>query len=150
MVSEGTGGVVNELLVQMQSFRRAAAIAEDAPTPCAASPTSFLPPDRHFKTRKPAFANILLIGATNRADTLDPALLRPGRFDRVLHFGLPARRERRDLIDFFLTRKAHDDTLDDHGPRRPRRLDHGLLPGHPRTALRRGPAVRAARRPSTG
>ena len=33
--------------------------------------------------------NIILIGATNRADVLDPALLRPGRFDRQVHVGYP-------------------------------------------------------------
>ena len=32
---------------------------------------------------------MLLIAATNRADNLDPALLRPGRFDRRLTFELP-------------------------------------------------------------
>ncbi|HAX82249.1 MAG TPA: ATPase [Actinobacteria bacterium] len=111
-VSEGVGGVVNELLVQMQSF--------DEPTrplrfvnALRRSANKLLPPHLHFKTRKPAFANVLLIGATNRADSLDPALLRPGRFDRVLHFGLPSRHERRDLIDFFLEGKAHDATMDE-------------------------------------
>ena len=38
---------------------------------------------------KPAYNNILLIAATNRADSLDPALLRPGRFDRRLYFDVP-------------------------------------------------------------
>ena len=111
-ISEGTGGVVNELLVQMQSF--------DDPLRSLKfrnwtkrKINKLLPSHRHFKTAPPEFANILLIGATNRADNLDPALLRPGRFDRVFHFGLPARAQRRELIDYFLRHKAHDTTVDD-------------------------------------
>ncbi len=110
-VSSGTGGVVNELLVQMQSF--------DEPTRpqrfynvLIRFANRFLPPHRHIKTIPPAFANILLIGATNRADSLDPALLRPGRFDRILSVDLPAKSDRRELIDYFLERKAHDPELD--------------------------------------
>jgi ATP-dependent Zn protease len=59
------------------------------------------------------YSNILLIAATNRGDSLDPALLRPGRFDRRLYFDVPTRQERRDLIDFFMGRKAHDEVLDE-------------------------------------
>jgi ATP-dependent Zn protease len=112
MRSEGTGGVVNELLVQMQSF-------DDPPRGMRFSNgmrravNKLLPPHLHLKMRRPAFANVLLIGATNRADSLDPALLRPGRFDRILHFAEPARAQRRELIDFFLSRKAHDGTIDE-------------------------------------
>ena len=111
-IAEGVGGVVNELLVQMQSF-------DDPPRSLKFRNwfirfvNRFLPSHRHLKTRTASFANILLIGATNRADSLDPALLRPGRFDRVLHFPLPSRSERRELIDYFLNKKAHDDTMDD-------------------------------------
>jgi cell division protease FtsH len=110
-VSEGVGGVVNELLVQMQSF--------DEPSRgirfrngLKRIVNRFLPPERTLRAAPPQFANILLIGATNRADTLDPALLRPGRFDRSLHFGLPNRSQRRELIDHFLASRACDATMD--------------------------------------
>ncbi len=111
MISEGTGGVVNELLVQMQSFDEPPRSMKMA-NGVRRFANRFLPPHRQFKTARAPFANILLIGATNRADNLDPALLRPGRFDRVLHFPMPARSQRRELIDYFLARKAHDETVD--------------------------------------
>ena len=69
----------------------------------------------HRRLRKPEHvpANILVIGATNRAADLDPALLRPGRFDRNIYFGLPSRSGRRDIIDYYLGKKAHEAELDD-------------------------------------
>ncbi|HEX3057587.1 MAG TPA: ATP-dependent zinc metalloprotease FtsH [Gaiellaceae bacterium] len=45
-----------------------------------------------------ASQNIILIGATNRPDVLDPALLRPGRFDRQIVVDRPDRRGRRDIL----------------------------------------------------
>ena len=39
--------------------------------------------------------NVKVIMATNRADTIDPALLRPGRLDRKIEFPVPDRRQRR-------------------------------------------------------
>ena len=110
-VSSDTSGQVNELLIQMQSF--------DEPTRgeriigrISDLANLFLPAHRHIRKRKPAYSNVLLIGATNRASSLDPALLRPGRFDRILHFDLPSRKSRLELIDYFLARKAHDPEMD--------------------------------------
>ena len=50
------------------------------------------------------FANdtgIIVIGATNRADMLDPALLRPGRFDRQVYIDLPDLAGRRQILDLY-------------------------------------------------
>ena len=44
---------------------------------------------------------VLVMGATNRSDVLDPALLRPGRFDRVINFELPNLEERRDILSLY-------------------------------------------------
>jgi cell division protease FtsH len=111
-MSEGTGGVVNEMLVQMQSFdsltgwQRVQGWVIDRIN-------LLLAPDRQIPRPKMIPTNVLLIAATNRGDSLDPALLRPGRFDRRLTFELPTKDGRRNLIDFFLEKKAHSDELDD-------------------------------------
>ncbi len=42
--------------------------------------------------------NVLVIGATNRQEDLDPALLRPGRFDRAVAVGLPTSSEREAIL----------------------------------------------------
>ena len=42
---------------------------------------------------------VIVIGATNRIDSIDPALRRPGRFDRELLFGLPDKEARREILD---------------------------------------------------
>jgi cell division protease FtsH len=110
-VASGTGGTVNELLIQMQSF-------DDPPgshvfvNKVKDFINLFLPLNRQFKKRTGDYANVLVIAATNRGDMLDPALLRPGRFDRRLYFDVPSRTGRRDLIDYFLAKKKHGADLD--------------------------------------
>ena len=46
--------------------------------------------------------NIIIIGATNMKDTLDPALLRSGRFDRNIVFDLPNINERKQLFELYM------------------------------------------------
>ena len=77
------------------------------------APTCCCRPTRQMQQRKPGKAPILLIAATNRADSLDPALLRPGRFDRRLTFATPDAVGRRALVDHFLARRSTDSELDD-------------------------------------
>ena len=43
--------------------------------------------------------NVVVIGATNRRDAIDPALRRPGRFDRELEIGVPDKNGRSEIID---------------------------------------------------
>ena len=112
MNSQGNGGVVNELLVQMQSFDDPSG-SEKVRAFFRRKANYFLPPARQFKGQSSEYTNLLLIAATNRAASLDKALLRPGRFDRVLHFPHPGHGGRRELIDLFLDRKAHTRELDD-------------------------------------
>ena len=111
-VSAGTGGVVNELLVQLQSFDTPP-LAERVAGRLVDWLNGWLPADRQLRKPPLRYNNLLVIAATNRADALDPALLRPGRFDRRLYFDLPNAAARRELVDYFLARKAHHPELDD-------------------------------------
>lgn len=43
--------------------------------------------------------NVIVIGATNREDSIDPALRRPGRFDREIEIGVPGRKARTDILN---------------------------------------------------
>ncbi len=111
--SEGITGVVNELLVQLQSF--------DTPSHGQRLQNAwidilnrYLPDSKHLKKVSVVPANVLVVGATNRKDDLDPALVRPGRFDRSIYFGLPGRSARADIVAYYLGKKAHDTDLDEH------------------------------------
>lgn len=48
---------------------------------------------------------VIVMAATNRSDVLDPALLRPGRFDRRVMLDLPDRRDREEILEVHSTKK---------------------------------------------
>ncbi|KAF3783016.1 26S protease regulatory subunit 6B-like protein [Nymphaea thermarum] len=56
--------------------------------------------------------NVKVIMATNRADTLDPALLRPGRLDRKIEFPLPDRRQKRLVFQVCTAKMNLSDEVD--------------------------------------
>lgn len=56
--------------------------------------------------------NVIVLAATNRADVLDPALLRPGRFDRRVHIGLPERADREAILKEHLKKKPVAKSVD--------------------------------------
>jgi cell division protease FtsH len=91
----GGMGIINELLVQMDGL---------------VMPRGWKRHLRRLFKMKPKIPsyNILIIGATNRAQDLDPALLRPGRFDRKIHVGLPDKDGRKDVIQYYLDKVKHD------------------------------------------
>lgn len=56
--------------------------------------------------------NVIVVAATNRADVLDKALMRAGRFDRQIYVDLPDVRERKEIFEVHLRPIKKDDTLD--------------------------------------
>lgn len=85
---------------------------------------------------------IIVLAATNRADTLDPALLREGRFDRRIEVGLPDLEGRRKILAVHARNKplAPDVSLDDLARRT------ALFSGAQLETLLNEAAIRAARR----
>jgi ATP-dependent Zn protease len=93
----GMGGMlVNELLIQMDGMTMPKGIWRHV--------------RRILHLGKPKIPqyNLMVIGATNQAATLDPALLRPGRFDRKLHVGRPTGSGREDILSYYLDKVPHE------------------------------------------
>ncbi len=56
--------------------------------------------------------DIVVMAATNFAKSLDTALLRPGRFDRIVKVGLPNRKGRQDILKYYIDKKKVDPSVD--------------------------------------
>ena len=71
---------------------------------------------RWYQLRKkpvpPRDWHILFMGSTNRPDVLDPALTRPGRFDRTVVVNKPDRGGRRAIVTYYLNKIRTDETID--------------------------------------
>ncbi|NYT16493.1 MAG: CDC48 family AAA ATPase [Methanomicrobiales archaeon] len=85
---------------------------------------------------------VVVIGATNRVDAIDPALRRPGRFDREIEIGVPSEPDRIDIMKIHTRGMplAEDVSLERLGQR-----THGFV-GADLAALAREAAIRALRR----
>lgn len=57
-------------------------------------------------------ANVIVLAATNRSDVLDPALLRPGRFDRRVSIDLPDRKDREAILKIHFAKKPLAKNID--------------------------------------
>jgi len=61
-----------------------------------------------FKGKK----NVITIGATNIPDQLDPALMRPGRFDKIIYMPLPDAEARKEIFKVHLRKLPHEEGID--------------------------------------
>ena len=109
---EGLAGVVNTLLTELQSFDQPSRSSRFVRRVAVEPLNRYLPPSMRIPPRPVAVPNVLVVAATNRADSLDPALLRPGRFDRSIHFPLPSRTARGEIARYYLSRVACDESMD--------------------------------------
>ena len=55
---------------------------------------------------KSSRGKVVVIGATNRINAINPALRRPGRFDREIEIGVPDRDGRLEILQIYITRNA--------------------------------------------
>src|SRR3954468_1574981 len=116
----GGGLALNQLLVQMDGvdeppFLRKFAAKRVNPFLDAlyVVPQRLGPLRLRFKPPRPRPEQVYFIGATNvPLEALDPALVRPGRMGRHIHFRTPTKDDRKDIFDLYLAKVSHDADLD--------------------------------------
>jgi ATP-dependent Zn protease len=92
----GNSGLLNELLLQMDPPPHETGVIKKALRWLGL---------RRKRAEMPA---VLTMGATNMAETLDAALLRPGRFDRKIAVDLPDADGRKEIIEYYLSKVKHE------------------------------------------
>jgi cell division protease FtsH len=95
----GGSGMLNELLLQLD------------PPPQEVTLIGRLLRLLGLRRGKAELPPVLTIAATNIPDALDPALLRPGRFDRKIVVDLPSAEGRREIIEYYLSKVKHDPNI---------------------------------------
>ncbi len=96
----GGVGLLNELLMQMD------------PPPADQSRWARFLRWLGLRRAKADMPPVLTIAATNLAESLDPALLRPGRFDRKIRVDAPDAAGRREVLHYYLNKVLHDPNID--------------------------------------
>ncbi|MEN9936783.1 MAG: hypothetical protein RLZZ387_3362 [Chloroflexota bacterium] len=89
-------GLLNELLIQMD------------PPPHEQSMWGKVMRFFGMRKKRAEMPPVLTMGATNLAETLDAALLRPGRFDRKITVDLPDPDGRKEIIEYYLAKVKHE------------------------------------------
>ena len=104
MMPGGGSGLMSTLLIEMSGFSLEHGWM-------ARKRTWFY---RTFLRRNPPKPQkrVLTMGATNRIQALDAALLRPGRFDKKIRIDAPDLEGRRDILEYYLSKMAHDESVD--------------------------------------
>ena len=92
----GGSGLLNELLLQMD------------PPPQETSQVGKLLRWLGLRKKRVEMPPVLTMGATNMAETLDAALLRPGRFDRKIVVDEPDADGRHEIIEYYLGKVKHE------------------------------------------
>lgn len=92
----GGSGILNELLLQMD------------PPPRETSLIGKLLRNLGLRKKKVEMPPVLSMGATNLVESLDAALLRPGRFDRKIYVGQPDADGRAEVIEYYLSKVKHE------------------------------------------
>jgi cell division protease FtsH len=92
----GNSGLLNELLLQMD------------PPPHDNTLIGRLLRWLGMRRKRAELPSVLTMGATNMAETLDAALLRPGRFDRKIVVELPDADGRKEIIEYYLSKVKYE------------------------------------------